>query len=312
MRAIRPSAKGREGFALPAVLWVLIVAAALAAELHAGVRADQRMAANARAEARARWAARAGMAVSVEALRSRIAVTAAGGEGMMVTDTLLIPVQRLDVDGVRVTAAVTDARARLQLNLADADALRALFAALGWEPGRAASRAAAVARWRAAHLPPFEAAPDDTTRIRLRPPPGAFAAVEELRGVPGWTAAEYAAAAPFLTVASDGRINVNTAPVPVLRTLPGIGAEAAEALVRRRARAPLTTVYHVGEALPPTLRDDAQAVVAQLAARVEFVPREAEIRVTAVPPGAPVRARVRAVAMMAGGTRLPVVQVVER
>lgn len=311
MRAIRRLAAGREGFALPAVLWVLIVAAALAAELHAGVRADQRVAANARAAARARWAARAGMAQAVEALRSHVAVTAVGGAGLAATDTLLIPVQRLDVDGVRVTATVTDARARLQLNLATPDELRALFTALGWERGRAASRAAAVARWRAAHLPAFEAAPD-TTRIRLHPPPGAFAAVKELRGVPGWTEAEYAAAAPYLTVVSDGRINLNTAPVPVLRTLPAVGPEAAEAIAARRRRHPLSTVYDVGEALPPGPRDDAQAVMAELVARVAFVPREAEVRVVAIPPGAPVRARIHAVAVMGGGTRLPVVQVVQR
>jgi general secretion pathway protein K len=312
MRAMRRTAN-RDGFALLAVLWVLLVASALAAELHAGIRADQRVTANVRAEARARWAARAGLARSVETLRSRLAVTAPTGMGLVVRDTLLVPALALDIDGVKVTAAVTDARARLNLNLATEDELRALFLALGWDAGPAASRAAAVGRWRAAHLPPFEAAPPDTTRIRLRPPPGAFAAVEELREVPGFGEAEFLASAPYLTVVSDGRINLNTASAPVLRTLPGIGAEAAAGIVERRRRTPLSTPYEVTELLPGGGESRAAVeVLAGLAARAGFVPREAEVRVTAVVPGAVGRAHVRAVAVMTGGTRLPVIQVVER
>lgn len=307
----RPPRTGRDGYALLAVLWLLVLASALAAELHAALRADRHVTANVQAEARARWAARAGLARTVEALRSRLAVTAPGGTGLGVTDTLLLPVLEMDVDGVKVVATATDARARLNLNLAAPEELRALFAALGWEPGRAASRAAAVARWRAAHLPPVEAAPD-TTRIRLRPPPGAFAAVEDLRSVPGMTEAEYLAAAPYLTVVSDGRINLNTAPEPVLRTLPGMDARVAAALVERRRRAPLSTAYEAAAALPKDARRQAEEVVAGIVARGEFAPREAEVRVVAAPPGAAVRARVRAVAVMTGGTRLPVVQVVER
>lgn len=312
MRATRRLLAERDGYALLAVLWVLILASALAAELHAGVRADQRVTANVRAAARARWAARGGMAHAIEALRSRLAVTAASGAGLMATDTLLLPVQELNLDGVKVTATVTDARARLNLNTAGRDELRALLVALGWEPGRAASTAAAIERWRSAHLPPVEAARRDTTRIRLRPPAGAFASVAGLRNVPQVTEDEYALAAPYLTVLSDGRINLNTAPVPVLRTLPGIDARAAEALAERRALAPLSTVYEVAEHLPAGARADAQAVMAELIPRAAFVPREAEIRVTAAAPGAAVRARVRAVAVMTGGTRLPVVEVVER
>jgi general secretion pathway protein K len=309
---MRRQTANRDGYALLAVLWVLLVASALAAELHAALRADQRVTANARAAARARWAARAGMAQAVEALRARLATTAPGGAGLVTTDTLLAEVRALDVDGVTVTAAATDARARLNLNRAGPDELRALFLALGWEPGRAASTAAAVARWRAAHLPPFEAAPRDSTAALLRPLPGAFAAVDELRRVPGIMEAEYVLAAPYLTVASDGRINLNTAPVPVLRTLPGISAEGAANLVRQRTRAPLSTVHGAAEAVGDLAPREGLALVAALEQRAAFVPREAEVRVTAAVPGSPVRARIRAVAVMAGGTRLPVVQVVER
>lgn len=310
-RAARPTPAGRDGYALVAVLWLLILASALAAELHAALRADRHVTANVQAEARARWAARAGLARTVEALRSRLATAAPGGTGLGVTDTLLIPVLEMDVDGVRVVATATDARAKLNLNAAAPQELRMLFAALGREPGRAASLASAVARWRAAHLPPVEAAPD-TTRVRLRPSPGAFAAVEDLRNVPAMTETEYLAAAPYLTVVSDGRINLNTAPVPVLMTLAGMDERTAALLVERRRRTPLSTPYDAAAPLPNDATRQAEALVAAIVARGEFAPREAEVRVVAAPPGAAVRGSIRAVAVMTGGTRLPVVQVVER
>jgi type II secretory pathway component PulK len=303
---------GREGYALLAVLWVLIVAAAIAAELHATVRADQRVAANSRAAARARWAARGGMARAVEALRSRLAVAAATGAALASADTLLVPVDTLDLDGVVSVATVTDARARLQLNLATPDELRSLFVALGWDPERAAARALAVARWRAARSPAVEIAAVDTLRPTLRPRPGGFASVDELRAVPEITPVEYAAAEPYLTVVSDGRINVNAAAVPVLRTLPTMTPERAAALVERRKRAPLTTVYDALGEIPGASRGTALEVAARWMARAAFAPREAEIRVTAAAPGTPVRATIRGVAVMTGGTRLPVVEVVER
>jgi general secretion pathway protein K len=302
----------RRGFALVAVLWVLVLTSALAVELHAGVRADQRVAASARAQTRAKWAARGGMARAVETLRARLARAAVGGAGLVTTDTLLVDVPEFDLDRVKVKARIVDARSRLQLNLATAEELRALFVAVGVEFDRATSLANATVRWRGEHLPPFEAEPRDSSRIALRPPPGAFAAVEELRDVPGVTEDDYARAAPHLTVASDGRINLNTAPVPVLMTLRGIGRREAEVLVDRRRRAPLLTPYELVELLPRGSRTGLQDELAALAARTAFVPREGEIRVEARAPGASAVGRLYAVAVMTGGTRLPVVGVAER
>ncbi|HEX8432443.1 MAG TPA: type II secretion system protein GspK, partial [Longimicrobium sp.] len=152
----------------------------------------------------------------------------------------------------------------------------------------------------------------DTLRPTLRPPPGGFASVDELRAVPEITPGEYAAAEPYLTVVSDGRINVNSASVPVLRTLPTMSVERAAALVERRKRAPLSTVYDALGEIPGASRGAALDVAARWMARAAFAPREAEIRVRASAPGTPVSATIRAVAVMTGGTRLPVVEVVER
>jgi type II secretory pathway component PulK len=301
----------RRGFALLAVLWALVIAALLAAELHVGVRGDQRIAANARAEARLRWAARGGLAGALESLRVRLAASAATG-ALVTTDTLIVPAEELELDQAAVRATVVDARSKLQLNLATHDELAALFEAVGYGEGDAQALAAAVARWRAEHLPPYEALPTDSSQTRLRPPRGAFAAVEELRAVPGVSSAAYASAAPYLTVDSDGHVNLNTAPPAVLRTLPGIDAPGAAALLERRRLSPFLSPYEVVDALPRASRERAQAGLAHLIARAAFVPREAEVRVTARMPGSPLAARIRAVAVMPGGPRLPVVSVVER
>ncbi|HEU4556788.1 MAG TPA: type II secretion system protein GspK [Longimicrobium sp.] len=301
----------RRGFALLAVLWALVITAALAAELHVGVRGDQRITANARAEARLRWAARGGLAGALESLRARLAAAAATGAPVTV-DTLIVPAEETELDRVAVRATVVDARSKLQLNLATPDELAALFEAVGYGQGDARTLAGAVARWRTEHLPSYEALPTDSSGTRLRPPRGAFAAVEELRTVPGVSAAAYASAAPYLTVDSDGHINLNTAPPAVLRTLPGIDAAGAAAVVERRRRSPFMTPYEVVDALPRDSRERAQGGLAQLIARAAFAPREAEVRVTARIPGSPLAARIRAVAVMPGGPRLPVVSVVER
>jgi general secretion pathway protein K len=302
----------RRGFALVAVLWILVLGSAVALEVHAGVRADQRAAANARSEARARWAARGALARAEDALRRKLASQSAAGAPPG-TDTLLVPALRYRLEEVVVQAWVVDARARVQLNLAGADALRELFVAAGVAPERAREMAGAIVRWRLANAPPFVPGvrADSAGEVLALPPRGAFGSVEGLRNVPG-IGAEYARVAPYLTVASDGRINLNTAPVPVLRTLPGMSPDAAEAVVRRRRTAPFLGPFEVADALPRHARGRLQEEMAGFLAGVAFAPAQAEMMADAAPEGSPVRARIRAVAAMGGAGRYVIVNVVER
>lgn len=301
----------RRGFALIAVLWALVLAAGLAAELHAGTAGDRRTAIAARQEARARWAARGGLAHAEDAIRAKLGTQAATGS-LPGTDTLVVPPEVLDFDGVEVRVAVVDARARLQLNLAAPEELRRLFAAAGLSGPAAYALAATVVRWRAENGPRIEARAVDTAAASMRPPAGAFRSVAELRGVTGVSPGAYAAVAPYLTVASDGRINLNTAPSAVLRALPGFDAPAAAAVVARRRSAPFLTPYELEAALPPGSRERVHDRMAELMARIAFSPREAEVRVTAAEPGQGAGATLRAVAVLAGGRRAPVSAVVER
>ena len=291
------------------MLWVLVLASALAVELHGTVRADQRAVANARDAARARWAARGGLAVLAERLREQLAKPSTAG-AFAATDPLLIPAVEYRLEGIAVRATAHDARSRVQLNLAPEAELHTLFAAAGVEPGRAGALAAQIVRWRAAHAVPAIAA--DSSGRRLRPIPGAFAQVAELRRVPGVTPAEYARVAPLLSVVGDGMINVNTAPAAVLRTLPGIDAEGALALVARRKAGPMLSPYELLGALPRASQLAAQDRLPELRERAAYLPRAAEVEVTAAPDGSPLRARLRAVAVLAGRERAAIVAVTER
>jgi DNA uptake protein ComE-like DNA-binding protein len=58
--------------------------------------------------------------------------------------------------------------------------------------------------------------------------------VGELVRVPGMDQSVAFAVAPYVTVWSDGKVDLNAAPESVLAALPGLGQSKAEALVRRR------------------------------------------------------------------------------
>src|SRR5690606_14967649 len=119
---------GRRGFALLAVLWLIVVLGAVAADFQTGARADVRIAANARAAARARWAAHGGLARTLAALDRVLAAQLAVRLLAAAGDTLTPPL-RFETDGVHVEAVTRDARARLNINAASrAELLRLLDA----------------------------------------------------------------------------------------------------------------------------------------------------------------------------------------
>jgi len=293
------------------VLWALLLAAALAAELQSGARGDLRGASAARLAGRARWAARGGLAHAEEALRARLNASSAAGLPPA-TDTSVVRPGELDYDGVKVRVTVTDARAKVQLNLAPAAELRALGTAAGLSPDVSYAMAYAIVDWRAKNGSRWAAAPEDTLAAAVRPPAGAFRTVEELRQVPGVTGEMYRAVAPLLSVAGDGRVNLNSAPMAVLRTLPGFDASSARAVIERRRAAPFLSAYEVVAALRPGERERVQDRMAELLARIAFTPRYGEVRVEARGKGPAERARIRAVAVLAGGRLAPLTEIEER
>lgn len=278
----------RSGFALPAVLWILVLVGAVSAGFLASAQAERRAVAHRVESVRARWAARGGMARTLASLERTLAAGDAAGNLRSAGDTLH-DTGDVMVDGVRVRSVLVDARARLGLDSTSAEELVALQVALDVPRGEAERVAAEVLDWRD---------PDDRRRggggersayrvrgVPTRPANHPFAAVDELRRVLGVTGRLYDRLAPYLTVDGDGRINVNAAPVPVLSTLPGLDGASARLLVRIRGAAPLTGPYDVVEALPDEAARTVQNRMEAFSRRAAFGPRHVELVARAVPRG---------------------------
>ncbi len=274
------------GFALVTALWALVVIGALGVQLHLLARSDRGVAANVRAGTRARWLAREGFALAMEDLDRALRAGTLRPAG----DTLLPPLA-VERDGIALRVAVTDARARLQLNRADAAELRILLESLSVPPAEAASLADEILAWR-------DEAPFDR--------------VEELLEVRGMSTAAYARLGPHLTTAGDGRVNVNSAAEPVLRTLPGMDEEGARLVVARRRRAPFRNVFELLAALPAPTQARMQARLGALVERAAFSPREVEIAVESRPRGTPLTAALHAVVALRGGATHTLLGVRER
>ncbi len=312
----RPGGRGdRRGFALLLVLSVLALVAALAVEFHTAARADRRLAANARAAVRARWAARAGLAQAMDLLHDAYAVNVRGFALAASGDTLLPPIE-FEQPGVSVRVLVLDARARLHLNHARPEDLARLLDALGVARTQALATADAMLDWRDGDDLHRARGAESREYLALRParrPKNApFDAVDEIGSVLGMTPALHERLAPHLTIAGDGRVNVNSAPAPVLLTIPGFDDAAVATVLRRRARAPYHGFFDLLAALPGASRARISADIGPTLDRVAFGPREVEIVVEATAHGAPIVARLRATVLLAGGSSVSLLHAAER
>lgn len=305
----------RRGFALIAVLWVIAVLAVLAVEIQVAARFGRDAASNLRGATRARWAARAGLARAMEMLDRKVAANVAGIDLAANGDSVLPPFH-LDLEGALVRVLTLDARARIHLNRASDVELQRFLEALGLGTLAADSLADALLDWRdgdrlrrprGAELEEYRAA-----RSPARPKDAPFDAVEELRTVHGMTADRIRLVTRFTTVTGDGRVNVNSASIPVLRSLPGIGLVEARAIARRRSRTPMRNVFELVESVPPDSRVRLQERVGELLRRVSFDPRDLEIVVTASPEGGTPVATTRAAVLLGGATNVALLGVVER
>ena len=301
----------RQGFALVTALWALVIVGVLALEFAAVGQAGRQAALNVRSSARARWAARAGLARSLDVVDRALRANAFAPAG----DTLLGPL-RYAVDGVPVVAVVLDARGRVQLNLAQSAELRALFEALDVPAAEADRLSDAVLDWRDAdqlHRPRGAERGDYVARRSAPLPKDApFERVEELRTVLGVSDALYRRVSPYLTVAGDGRVNVNSASVPVLLTLPGLDPGVAGIVVARRSRAPYRNLFELLGSLPQHVRARMQARMGALADRVAFTPREVEVVVGAAPGAGGAGARLTATLRLSGGSGHTLLRSIER
>jgi type II secretory pathway component PulK len=79
---------------------------------------------------------------------------------------------------------------------------------------------------------------------------------------------------PLLTTRGTGPVNLNAAPVPVLRALPGFGADVVRAVVHRRSIQPLQNLDEVLGLVPPLAREGLLAVYSDLMRITSFAPTQ--------------------------------------
>lgn len=220
----------QQGIALVAVLWGVLLLSLLAVTYSTRAGTEARLVRNEVERAAARSLADAGVFWALrELLRPKDA-------------------QRIIPDGTRYAIAfhgaqlhiaVQDEGGRVDLNAAAPVLIASVLTAAGAEPAMAGSIAEAVVDWRDRDHDrrPGGAEARDYAIAGLVTGPrnGPFVLLEELRAVRGMTPALFAAAAPLLTVHSGaGGIDPDTAPLQVLRALPGMTAPQAAAVAETR------------------------------------------------------------------------------
>ncbi len=272
----------RRGFALVAALWLLVLIAGVAAALQGVAVSERRAAANVQETIQARWAARGAIAYALQRLDGelqRSAVTGLSGAGRAI-DSLLRPAQYI-VDGSVARVVIDDPRGRVNVNRADLQQLIALFRAAGLDAASASNVAAEIGRGRHERAgSSLRLSAEDDANGPFPPLGRAFAELDELATLPSVDASTYARIAPYLTVAGDGRVNVNLAPAAVLYSLPGLDSAAIATIIARRAAAPFHNPFEVSAALASASRMRLQARFAAFVDAVAFAPRDVVVEAT--------------------------------
>jgi len=202
--------RDQRGVALIFVLWLLVLLGVIMTEVASRTRAESALLTSLRSRTVARYAAESGILAATVAIERLLDSTHNPLERASVfrqLDARLASLTDVELGGARFDVAALDLNARIDLNRADIATLRGLF-------GQFTSDARA-----------------DTVAAALKVNP--IRRLAELSRVPGIDDSLALAVAPYVTVWSDGLVNINSAPEPVLAALPGVAA-AAPGIVARR------------------------------------------------------------------------------
>ena len=204
--------RDQRGVALIFVLWLLVLLGVIIAEVASKARAEAALLSSLRSRTVARYAAESGIlagTVTIERLLDSTPNPVERASLFRQLEARLASLTEVELGGARFGVAALDLNARIDLNRADAATLHGLF-------GKFTSDARA-----------------DTVAAALKAAP--IRRLAELSRVPGIDDSLALAVAPYVTVWSDGLVNINSAPEPVLAALPGLAAAAPGIVARREA-----------------------------------------------------------------------------
>lgn len=144
------------------------------------------------------------------------------------------------VDSIPVQVEVHDLGEKLNINQLSETDIQTFFNFLLRDMSTATHLAQSIMDWRDADSIPRPSGAERDAYIKAEmlalPTNAPFRDVEDLRDVMGMTDEIYQKAAPYLTTRGTGLVNVNTAPVPVLRALPGMTDQTLNLILQMRSQ----------------------------------------------------------------------------
>lgn len=245
----------QKGIALVLVLWVSVLIAVLLASFSLSARVEALQGRNLLDSTRARYAAEAGLHRAAYELRG------SNPDTRWIADGRVYP---FEFEGAEVEVELYDETGKVDINVADAVLLSALFRLGGLDQVEADALAAAVMDWRdpddlisvnGAEEREYEAA-DRSYKPRNAP----FETVSEIQQVLGMSFELYRELEPLMTIYS-GRAQPNPAfaSPEVLQLVPGMNSDLVRMFVQQRERPPGAP----GQPPLPLALPDGTPVVAQ-------------------------------------------------
>ncbi len=202
-----PRGERQQGVALVIVIWTMALLALLMVGFLSNVRSQLSIARNDYEQAQARALAEAGISLAI------LGALEPDPDARWRLDGT---VQTLAFAGGIIRASVQNEAGKIDLNRAPEPLLAGLFRTVG------VAKAQSTEAWAAAGA-----------ATSAEP----FLAVEELRSVPGMSPEIFDRVAPFVTVHSrQAMIDPLSAPIEVLRSIPGVTQAAIDAFVESRSR----------------------------------------------------------------------------
>ena len=201
----------RRGVALIFVLWLLVLLGVIVAEVVSQARMESEILSSLRSRTVARYSAESGILAATVRIEELLDSARSLPERITTfrdLSTRLAGLNDVALGSGRFGVAVVDLNARIDLNRADAAKLEGLFRQFTTD--RRAEHAVELLKQAPLHR------------------------LGELTDIQGIDDSLALAVAPYVTVWSDGLVNINSAPEPVLAALPGVSVTVARSLVRRR------------------------------------------------------------------------------
>ncbi|NIR44006.1 MAG: general secretion pathway protein GspK [Gemmatimonadetes bacterium] len=232
----------RRGVALMLVLWLIVVVGAVAASVVTLSRRTTDQVATIRSRTVARYAAESGVAAASVQLERMYREARTPEERATVFARFQARLDRAGAQALgtaRYQLAAADLNARIDLNRSDRAMLLGLFAHF-FGPREAERLAEALRDWTDSDEVPSPYGGEAPEYLQagspFYPPNRPLLRLDELTRILGFTDSIADVLAPYITIHGDGRVNVNSAPFPVLAAVPELGASGAELLVGRRER----------------------------------------------------------------------------